>query len=245
MVRKQYLNFAFVGVLGLNIFRPGVAMDKDRSSTATAEKRERIEERVEQRAENREARMEKFKDTRAVLKNVKVTALGASSITVDNSGTSVVVNITDKTELRRKFWGKSTIAEFSVGDTVNVIGKWTDETKTAINAMMIRNESIQMRYGTFFGTVKSVSSTGFVISTIHRDDETVTVGSAKLINRKEETIVQTDIKVGDRVRVKGMWNNDAKTITEVKEIKNFSLPLLPSRAPKASTSATPVPTVTP
>ena len=236
MISKKITNFAFVGVLGLNLFRPGVAIDKDRNSTPTGEKRERIEERIEERVENREEKREAFKNTRATLKNVKVTSIGTSSVTVDNAGVSVVVNITDKTELRRKFWGKSNIDEISIGDSVQVIGRWTDDTKTAINAVMIRNESIQKRHGTFFGTVKSVSSTGFVISTIHREDETVTVGSAKLINRKEAVITLADIKVGDRVRVKGMWDSSAKTITEVGEIKNFSLPPLPSRAPKASES---------
>lgn len=238
-MKNKLTNFAFVGVLGLNLFRPGVAMDKDRNSTPTGEKREKMEERMEERVENREEKREAFKNTRATLKNVKVTSIGSASITIDNAGTGVVVNITDKTELRRKFWGKSTLTEFSVGDTVNVIGKWTDETKTAVNAVIVRNESIQKKFGVFFGTVKSVTSEGFVFTSIHRDDETVTIGSSKLINRKEETITKEDIKVGDRVRVKGMWNNTAKTITETVEIKNFSLPPLPSREPKASYSSKP------
>lgn len=241
MISKKITNFAFVGVLGLNLFRPGVAIDKDRNSTPTGEKRERIEERIEERVENREEKREAFKNTRATLKNVKVTSIGTSSVTVDNAGVSVVVNITDKTELRRKFWGKSNLGEFSVGDIINVVGKWTDDTKTAVNAVMVRNESIQKKFGVFFGTVKSLTADGFVFNSIHRDDGTVTIGSSKLINRKGETITQADIKVGDRVRVKGMWNNTAKTITETVEIKNFNLPPLPSREPKASV----MPTATP
>lgn len=222
-MNKKLTNFAFVGLLGLNLFRPVSAIDKDRNSTPTGEKKERIE-----------ARIEKFKDTRATLKNVKITAVLTASITVDNGGTSVVVNITDKTQLRRKFWGKSVISEFSVGDTVNIVGKWTDDTKTVVNAVTIRNESIQKRNGVFFGEVKSLSSGGFVMTTIHRVDETVTIGTAKITDRKGGTLTGSDIKVGDRVRVRGMWDSNAKTITEVKEVKDFSLPLKPSPTPVAT-----------
>jgi hypothetical protein len=57
---------------------------------------------------------------RGELKNVKVTAKDATSVTVDNEGTSVKVNISSNTHLRRKFWGKSTLAEISIGDSLNI-----------------------------------------------------------------------------------------------------------------------------
>ena len=46
----------------------------------------------------------------------------------------------------------------------------------------------------------------------------------KIINRQEETINFSDIRVGHRIRVKGIWDNDLKEIREVEEIKDFSLP---------------------
>ena len=226
-MQSKFKNLAFAGLISLNLLRPSAMMDKNASPEG------RSKEKLKERIENR---IEKFKDTRAALKNVKITAVGSTSITVDNAGTSVVVNITEKTQLRRKFWGKSEIAEFSVGDNVDVQGRWTDDTKTAINAVMIRNESIQKRFGVFFGEVKSLTGAGFTFTSIHRDDQTVTIGSAKLINRKGETITQADIKVGQKVRVRGLWDRELKTITETKEIKNFSLPVRPSSEPKASST---------
>lgn len=212
------------------------------SSTSSPKPRELKRVEVKERLQEK---TETFRDSRVHLENVKVTAKTSTSLTVDNAGTSVTVNVTEKTQLRRKFWGKSDLNEFSVGNTVNVIGKWTDDTKTALNAVMIRNESIQKRYGTFFGTVKSLTAGGFTMTTIQREDQTVTIGTAKLINRKEETITSTDLKVGDRIRVKGLWDKSLKTVTEVKEIKNFSLPPLPSRSPKPSSSPTATQTPSP
>lgn len=169
---------------------------------------------------------------RGELKNVKVTAKDSSSITVDADGTSVKVDISSATHFRRKFWGKSSLAEISVGDTVDVIGRWVTEAKTEIKAVLIRDLSIQKRFGVFFGTVKTITDTGFTMTTIHRGDETVTVdSSAKLINRKQETITMSDIQIGHKVRVRGLWDSTGFTITGVTQVKDFSLPPFESPSP--------------
>jgi hypothetical protein len=173
----------------------------------------------------------KYTNKRAELKNVKVTAKDATSITVDNEGVSVKVTVQTNTHFRRKFWGKSSLAEISVGDSVDIVGKWTSEAKTEIKAWVIRDLSIQKRFGVFFGTVKSFTDSGFVMTTIQRGEETVTLDSAKLIDRTGETITKSDIQVGHRVRVRGLWNSTSFTITEVTEVKNFSLPPFASPSP--------------
>lgn len=167
----------------------------------------------------------KFTNKRGELMNVKVTLKDSNSITVNNEGSSVKVTYDANTHFRRKFWGKSSFAEISVGDNIDVIGKWTNEEKTQMKAVLIRNLSIQKRYGVFFGTVKSLTDTGFVITTIRKGEETVTVDpSTKLINRVEDAITVSDIAVGHKIRIKGLWDSLNFTIKEVKEIKNFSLP---------------------
>jgi hypothetical protein len=161
---------------------------------------------------------------RGELDNVKVTAKDATSVTVDNNGTSVKIDVASNTHFRRKFWGQSDINEISVGDNVNVIGRWVAEDKTEIKAVMIRDLSIQKRQGVFFGTVKTITDTGFVMTTIQRGEETVTLGSAKLIDKKGGAIVSSDIQVGQTTRVRGMWDSNSFTITETSEVKDFSLP---------------------
>ena len=175
-----------------------------------------------------------FTNKRAELGNVQITAKDATSITVNDNGTSIKVDLQTDTHFRRKFWGDSNLNEISVGDSVTVVGRWTSELKTEIKAVLIRDLSIQKRFGTFFGTVKTITDTGFVMTTIQRGDETVTLDStSKLVNRKGAAITTSDIQVGQTIRVRGMWNSTAFTITEVTEVKDFSLP------PFVSPTATP------
>lgn len=206
-----------------------------------AEIKDKLREKVEVRTDAVKAKVEQLKNSRAELKNVKVTAKTTTTLTVEHEGKNVTVNLSDNTHLKRKFGGNSDVEEFSVGNTVNIVGKWTDDTKTAVNAVLIRNESIQKRNGVFFGTVKSLTSGGFVLTTLKREDQTVTLGSAKLVNRKGEAITDSDIKVGDKVRVRGLWDSSLKTITEVKEVKNLSLPPF-SRSSNAKESPVTSPT---
>lgn len=166
---------------------------------------------------------------KAAIINGTITAKTDTTLTVEKDGTSYTVNVSDSTHLRRRFWGKSTTSEFSVGNIVNVYGAWTDDTQTTINARMIRNLSIQKRFGVFIGEVKSLLSGGWVMTTASekRPDQTVTVSSeTKFENRKGETIGQADIQIGHKVRVKGLWDNSNNTVTEVVQVKDFSLPIV-------------------
>ncbi len=74
--------------------------------------------------------------------------------------------------------GKSNLNEFSIGDEVNIIGKYINEEKTTIDAILIRNLSIQKRWGVFFGEVITKSANNFVIRTLQRGDLTVYFGNA-------------------------------------------------------------------
>ena len=172
-----------------------------------------------------------FTNKRAELSNVKVTAKDSSSITVDNGGVSIKVDALSNTHFRRRFWGNSNLNEISVGDSVDVIGRWTSEDKTEIKAVVIRNISIQKRFGVFFGTVKTITDTGFTLTTIQRGDETVILNTAKLINRKGQSITSSDIQVGDLIRVRGLWDSANFTINEITEVKDFNLPMIPSPTP--------------
>lgn len=166
-----------------------------------------------------------FTNKRGELMNVRVTAVDAKGIIVDSDGTSIKVNLETDTHFRRKYWGKSNVSEISVGDSIDVVGRWANEDKTEINAVLVRDVSIQKRFGVFFGTVKTITDTGFIMTTIQRGDETVTLDSTtKLLNRKSQTITSSGIQVGDTIRVRGLWDSTNFTITEVAEVKDFSLP---------------------
>lgn len=202
---------------------------------------EEMKEKIDSKTE---ALKRTVKGLGVTLANAKITAKTETSLTVEKDGKSYTVLLDDKTQLRRRFWGKSELSEFSVGNIVNVIGRYTDDTKTTINAQVLRNISIQKRFGVFFGEVKSLLSSGWVMSTKseNRADQTVTISSeTKLENRKGEAINQVDIKVGDKVRVHGLWDRSANTVTEVKEVKDFNLPIVPTVTATVTVAVTPTP----
>lgn len=163
--------------------------------------------------------------------NGKITSLSGNTMGIeDKNGKSYTVNITEKTQLRRRFWGKATLSEFSVGDEVNVIGRFIDEEKTTIEAILIRNLSIQKRWGVFFGEVVSVNNGSLTIKTVNRGDLTIYItSSTKLINRRQEKINLNQIAIGHKIRVKGVWDKTLNEIKETNEIKDFSLPPLPTK----------------
>lgn len=181
--------------------------------------------------------------------NGQVTATNGATLTVSKDGKTYTVNTNSKTRLIRHYWGKSYLSDISVNDKINVWGTWTDDTKTAINARLIRDLSITKRFGVFIGTIITKNSDNFVISTINKGTQTVyIISSTKFVNRKEQSIAFSDLSIGDRVRVKGMWDKTTNKITEVSHVKDFSLPIKVSVTPSVtvspSVSVTPTPTTT-
>lgn len=156
----------------------------------------------------------------------KITVIGENNFTISSEDGIFQVNITDKTKILRKFGGKSTFSELSVGSEVMVFGKFTDDTKSIIDAKTIKNNSIQKRFGAFFGKVTVKNSDNFVMETLERGVQTVYFGTAKLVDRKETSITINNIKVGDRVRVKAVWDKTLSKITEVVQVKDFSIPVI-------------------
>jgi hypothetical protein len=225
--------------------------------------------RTEFREENKEKTGTKtgifksFLRARAAVGAGTVTAINGTTLTITNKESNIfTIQTNEKTQYRRRFWGKGSFSETQVGDTVSVVGKWTDDTHTTILATLIRNLSVQKFMGVFFGTVQSVTSSGWVMKTIGRGDQTVTISSStKLTDRKGGVITQADIVVGHRVRVRGLWDRKAKTVTEVTAVKDFSIPVVatvsvtptptvfstitPTATPVVTPTATPIPTATP
>lgn len=145
---------------------------------------------------------------------------------VGEDGSVYVVHTDQKTQWRRKFWGVSDISEVTVNDVLSIYGIWKDETGSHVQARLIRNNSIQKRYGVFFGTVKSMTSNGWLIETKQRGDQTVTVSTSTVYtDRNQNRIAQDAVLVGHRIRVKGLWDAKASTISEVSHVKDFTLPI--------------------
>jgi hypothetical protein len=199
------------------------------------EVRENVKEQVK---ENRTGFLDKVKNF--MKKNLRfearvkgeITIIGSNNFSLNGDDGTFQVNITDKTKMLRKFGGKSSLSEYSIGDEVVVFGKFTDDTKLIIDTKTVKNNSIQKRRGAFFGKVTVKNNDNFVMETAERGTQTVYFGTAKIVDRKETVIALTDIKVGDRVRVKGVWDKTLSKISEVDQIKDFSIPVIvPTQTP--------------
>lgn len=210
---------------------------QDRKEDRREDRRE-LGEDLRERVASKVAEVKSLFKVRASFGAAKLTAINGATLTVEKDGKSITVNTGSfdkcKTQFRRRFWGSSGVSEYTVGDLVNVIGSWTDDSKTAINACVVRDISIQKRFGVFIGEVLSLTGSGWTMTTVSdkRENQAVTVtASTKFVNRKGETITQADIKAGQKVRVRGLWNRVNNTVTEVTEVKDYSIPVKPTVTP--------------
>lgn len=218
---KRVISSVIIGSVMLVAAAPALATNAIQEA-----RKEARQEVLGEKTASRPGLLKKFFE-RAAIGTGKVTAINGAALTVEKDGKSYTVTTTDKTQFRRRFWGKGSLSEIAVGHTVNVIGKWTDDAKTTVEARLVRDVSIQKRHGVFFGKVESLTSDGWVMTTISdkRENQTVKVSSStKFVNRKEEAITQADVKVGQRVRVRGLWDRLNNTVTEVTHVKDFDLP---------------------
>jgi hypothetical protein len=170
---------------------------------------------------------------RAFINKAKITVKGDSSLSVEKDGKTYTVNVDSNTKIRRRFYGDAAFSDLLVGHEVDIVGKWTDDTKTTILASLIRDISIQKRHGVFIGIVQAISGNDITIKTVNRGIQKATVTSSTVyVNRMQQKINLSDIAVGHRIRVKGMWDNTFNTITDVTHVKDFTLPLRPNITPK-------------
>lgn len=212
--------------------------------TAAANLKEKIQEKIKS-----------LIGTHAAIRNGKLTTIDGTKLTIEGDGKtySVLTGTFTKctTQFRRRYWGKSSLAEFTVGDMLSIAGRWQDNAKTTIEACVVRDSSIQKMNGTFVGEIVSFTDTGFVMTTLSdkRANQTVTLSTTtKLVNRKMASLTKNDMKVGHRIRVKGLWNRTDNTITEVTQVKDFTLPIEPKPTgaqPTATPVMSPAPTATP
>lgn len=238
-MNKKLINSLLVGVFFMGISTPKLAL-------LGINKADKVQERIENNLEvnnpetgvrkNIQERVRDFVGTRAAIGTGKVIAIDGVTLTVVKDDKTYAVITDSNTKYRRKFWGNSSLSEVSINDLVHVIGKWQNEERTQIKAILIRNLSVQKRYGVFFGVVTSVNEKGFVMESAKREDQTVVViDSTKFVDRVMTLISLSDIKVGHRVRIKGTWDSANSTITDITQIKDFSIPVVVSPSPTSST----------
>ncbi len=150
-----------------------------------------------------------------------ISALGTNTVTANGK----TINIALTTHLVRRFGAKSFLTEFSVGDEVVALGRWSDQTQTVLTARVIRNLSIQKRHGHFVGSIASLTTSTIILDTVHRGSLTVTLSpTAKLVDRTGKTITAAQLAAGQKISVWGTFDNKLMTVNPVTKVRDLSLP---------------------
>lgn len=246
-MKRGLLSLTVIGLLVV-VFGAGLAtpvFSVDSTATRPGEIRKEVRQEIkEDRMELRQdvKTLKKMVGVRQALTKAVLTAKGSetapTTLTVMKDGKTFTINVSTSTQIRRRFGGKGSLVDFQINDVLDVTGKWADEGQTTIDAKVIRDESVQRRLAVFVGKVKSISGSTIVIETVARGSQTVTVRTTtKFVSRKETPLSLTDIKEGHVIRVKGLWNNQLNTVSEVSHLKDYSLPVITRPTPKATPSA--------
>lgn len=221
----------------------------------------KVKPKTDKHTTNSSLKVQATKVRKTNLNKAKVIGVDDSSLTVEKEGISYTVLVGTfenycTTKIRRKYFGETEITEINIGHTVNIFGRLKTNSQNTIEACFIRDLSIEKRHGVIIGLVTATNSSGWTMTTKRdpRGTQTVIVSEdTKYINRKQETILQSDINIGHTVRVKGVWDQTTSTLEDIVQVKDFSLPTKPKVAPTGSTdsevtvtpSATSSATVTP
>ena len=119
-------------------------------------------------------------------------------------------------------WGSSDLSEFSVGDIINAFGTLDSTDPFLVHAKTIRNVSFQFKHRAFGGEITQIPATSsaspavdFILRTEARGDQKVIITEkTKILEGKVQKTV-SDLQVGMRVMVRGLWN---RTLSEIKAL---------------------------
>src|SRR5258708_15216125 len=154
----------------------------------------------------------------------QITGSSQSSLIVMVNGNTYTVNTTANTIFFRRYFGRSMISQFSIGDNVYIRGKWLDFEKTTINADFVRDVSIQEKNDTFIGTLTTMTSNGFVFQSKDLGSLTIVLSSStKLLDRNGMVITISSMQNGDSLTLDGLYDRTSKIVTAT-TIKDYSLP---------------------
>ena len=119
------------------------------------------------------------------------------------------VYIDENTKLRRRYFGRSLIGEFSEGDIIQVIGR-LNETTGKLEAQFIRDTNIQvLGVARRIGVVKAIDlAKGQISATVAATSVAwqVNVGSDTKIYKQGKEATLADVAIGDKIRVLGTAN---------------------------------------
>ncbi len=212
----------------------GISTSADDNKDEDKENRARSEHAREARAHDSTLEVHFFDNGKVLVRGAKVTAVSGNTVNAvtawDAVSLSWGVNVLPDTEINRRFGGRSSVSEISVGDFISFQGAllYTSAFPIMVNAKVIKNWSVQKKNASFNGKVKSVDSVNskFVLSS-ERAEITVMVSTTTLFKKGDGTGVFSDVAVGGRVLAKGLYNSQLMQLS-ADEVKIYSPEAIPT-----------------
>ncbi len=158
-----------------------------------------------------------FDDGSVLVRGAKVTSVSGSVIYATTAWGSAsmpwTVNTDGATEINRRFGGRSSVSEVSVGDYLSFRGNLVmTSAGLTVQAKIIKDWSVQRKNGSFIGKVSSVGTGTFVLASDEHGQATVSVTSTTVITKGDAAATFADIHVGDKVMAGGLFNNVSRVL---------------------------------
>lgn len=145
----------------------------------------------------------------------------------------LIIKVSDKTKFVKKYLGKSSFEDLTVGDSLQIVGK-TNEDGT-VTAALVKNNSLQLTLKVYTGLIESIdaANNSFVLK---QPKANITV----VINAKTKVIVPgianptiANLAAGNKVHLRGIINKKTKMIdaTVVRVIPVFPDTATPTSTP--------------
>ncbi|MBI5023200.1 MAG: hypothetical protein HZC05_03525 [Candidatus Magasanikbacteria bacterium] len=113
----------------------------------------------------------------------------------------------------RKYMGKADLSELAIGDKLMVVGKLQED--GSVNASLVKDESIQITFQARNGEVMSIDTAAstFVIKNDKKEFKIFVTANTKFAKVGIKLPTFADLKVGDKVVVRGVIRQAANEIT--------------------------------
>lgn len=142
-----------------------------------------------------------------------LTAINGTSLTVTTSSTSPTVYSVDASNVKkvdRRFGAQTDLTALQVGDTLQIRGVVNG---SSVIASTVRDMSLQARYGTFVGSVTSISGSSFALQSKDRGSQTINTTSTTIFKQGSQTATISNLAVGQTVTVSGVWDRTNSNVT--------------------------------
>ena len=164
--------------------------------------------------------------------------LATSAVVYPEVGVNLTIKVPKKAMLVRAYGARMKVTDMSVGDDLRVTAKFNKD--GSLEARVVKDNSLHVLMNQK-GTVESIDAAGlsFVLKQAKRTLTVKTDAKTKFHLRGSTSTAFADLKVGDKVTVKGILNSNLKVVyANAVTIQKPKVMPVPALAPVPATSTT-------